>query len=55
MAYKVFPLVELAIEFDMGGSGRSYTASLIRIVDPAATLNSLRKAIKMKNDDLFNF
>ena len=54
MAFKVPLVLELAIELDIGGSGRTYTASMIRVKDPKATFNSIRTASKMQNQDLFN-
>lgn len=53
MAFKVPFKAELAIELDLGGSGRAYTASLIRLADPVATRNAIRTFGKNESGDLF--
>ncbi len=53
MAYKLPVLVDLAVELDIGGSGRTYTAALIRIADQKSTWNAVHAVSRSQSDDLF--
>lgn len=53
MAFKVTLQTELAIELDLAASGRTYTASMIRLADSSATRNAIRTLGKNESGDLF--
>ena len=54
MAYGVSVPVELAISVNIGGAGLGYTATLIRLVNRADTMNSLKKTMETENQSLFD-
>lgn len=53
MAYKLPVLAELAVALDIGGSGRTYTASFVRFVDLKSIWNAVHAASRNQSDDLF--
>ena len=53
MANHVNVQVEVALCINISGSGLSYTANLIRILDPALALASVKRAMAEDNPDLF--
>jgi hypothetical protein len=53
MANHVNVQVEVAIYINISGSGFSYTANLIRILDPALAMAAVKQAMAEDNPDLF--
>jgi hypothetical protein len=54
MAYGMSVPVELAISVNIGGAGLGYTATLIRLVNRADTMNALKKTMETENQSLFD-